>query len=199
MEWSEIWSGATTVFTFGLLLVTGIYAWLTYKLVQASEQQAWEISRPRVVVALQSNQGGQFLLLHIENTGLTGAENLRLSVDRPVRQQFGANNDITAAPIFQDGLKLFQPRLPIRLGLGVAHAYLNEGVDRNQHPLSFTVTAEYSGAGRRLQEVFPIEVEAQLSSTLIDRDYAEEFSRTFPDKFERQMKAVVGALKARKP
>lgn len=195
IDWNAVWLAATPLLTLGLLVVTGVYAYLTYRLVKSSEQQSWEVSRPRLVVALRTNQGGQFLMLHIENIGMTPADELRLALDRPVNQQFGKVKDIRETPILKEGLPSLPPQTRVRIGIGVAHSYLHEDADRQLHPLSFEVTATYKSGDRNISERFPLDVERQLNATLLDQDYLEEFGRNFPEKFSKEMRDLVRELK----
>jgi len=195
-NWSNVWAGATSILTLGLLIVTGIYAWLTHRLAKAGEQQSWEMARPRIVVALGSNQGGQFVFLEIKNIGMTPAEELMLSFDRAVHQQFGGGDDIREVPILKEGVRSYPPGAVVRIGLGIGFSYLEDGVDRDRHPLSFTVTAKYTGGRRVLTEEFPIDIHRQLRATLLDRNYSDDFARTFPDRFSKEMRALASALKS---
>ncbi len=195
MDWAAIWTGATALLTLGLLVATGVYAWLTHCLVKAGEEQSWQIARPRMLVAIRTNQGGQFLIIHIENIGSSAAEDLRLEIDRPLFQQFGSLDDIAQVPIFREGLRALPSRTPIRIGLGVAHQYLNKSANREKHPSSFTITAHYRSGDRELTETFPIDVSRQFDATLVDRDYAEDFYRTFPDQLGKHIKGLATAMK----
>lgn len=197
VNWGTVWSAATVVLTLGLLIATGVYAWLTYRLVNASEQHSWEVSRPRLLIALRANQGGQFFILHIENVGLTSAEEVQLTLDQPVHQQFGRADDIQNVPVFKEGLRSFPPRTPIQIGLGVGFSYLGSEVDRSKHPLSFKVTATYKSGARVITEKFPIDVRQQYDATLLRRDYVEDFARNFPDKMSKDMRELIRLLRDR--
>lgn len=194
VDWQTTWAGAMTFLTFGLLLATWIYAWLTWRLVRASEAQSWEIARPRVLVSLQTTQGGQYMVLQIENLGLLPANDLKIEIDRPLFSQVAGKQDIREIPLFKHGLSSLFPRTRIRIGLGVAFNYLKEDVDRMKHPLAFEIRAHYSSPGKEIFDTFPIDVERQLLRTAVDRDYLDDFGREFPNMFAKHMREIASAI-----
>lgn len=191
------WVAATALATIALLSVTAAYAWATFRLVQAARDQLWEASRPRMLVAARTNQGGQFLLLHIENVGTSPAYNLRIGIDRAVHRDFGRMEDIRDAPLFRNGLRALPPKTPSRFGLGSSFDYLAEDTDRSKHPLSFSVTATYEHNGRIITDTFPIDVEDQFAWSSIERDSLDEFARKFPDEFKRAVRDVVTSIRSK--
>jgi len=196
-EWGSVWTGLTAILTFGLLLATSVYAWLTHRLVIAGERQSWEISRPRLVVALRTNQGGQLVVLHIENIGLTAAEKLQLVIDRPVFQTFGGRSDVREIPIFKQGLAALPPQTQVRIGLGVAFEYFDDALDREKHPLTFSIQASYRAGERLLNETFTLNMRDQLEGTLAETNYVEDFARKFPDQFSKAVQSLARALQGK--
>lgn len=190
MGWSAFWSAASAVAGIGVLAVTAVYAWLTHRLARAAERQIWDSGRARLVVSIGSNQGGQLLLLEIENVGTSSAENLRVEIDRPLHQQLGQNRAVTEAPFFVHGLRALPPKRPVKFALGISFRWLDPNADRTLHPSTFDVTARYKTLGRHICEVFPIDIEQQLSLSAVDRDYLDDFGRTFPEKFEKSVRSV---------
>lgn len=186
----DILTSANSLVSLALLGVTGVYAWLTFRLVKAAEEQSWEVSRARIVVKIATNQGGQLFLLHIENSGRSSAYDLTLAIDRPLHTDLGQKEDIRDRPLFKNGLRSFPPDTTVRFALGVTFQYLNDAKDRSQHPTSFMVSANYRTAGRVMKEDFLIDIHEQFWLSSRDTDYVEEFSRKFPDKFERNMREV---------
>src|SRR5947208_11651912 len=72
-----------------LVFVTAIYAYLTHKMAKASDasvqavrDQSEAMLRPYVTVSPFVRPHTPFLYLRVENSGRTGAENLRLTIDR---------------------------------------------------------------------------------------------------------------------
>ena len=82
---------ATEWLTFGLLLVTGIYAALTYWLARSTAKQVWEINRAILIATLSLHQGGNVLHLVIKNVGRGPARKCRLTVDADVHSTLGGD------------------------------------------------------------------------------------------------------------
>jgi hypothetical protein len=149
-----------------------------------------------MLVAVRTNQGGQFLLVHVENIGVSPARNLRLHIDKALHRNFGAKEDLRDAPFIRDGLRAFPPSTPSRFGLGSSYSYLADDADRSKHPLSFTITATYEHGGRTLSDSFPIDVENQYAWSSVERDNLDEFGKKFPDEFKRAAREMVSALES---
>jgi hypothetical protein len=185
MDGQMLWTATSSLATVALLIVTAAYAWATFQMLNTAKHQMWEASRPRMLIAARTNQGGQFLLIHVENVGVSSAHNLRLEISCPVHQNFGANDSLNDKPLFAQGLRSFPPRTPVCFGLGVAFTYLNDSTDRDLHPSSFDIVARYQHDGRSIQEKFPIDINEQYSYSLVERDSGEDFAKKFPDLFTR--------------
>ena len=190
------WVATTALATVALLTVTAAYAWATFRLVDTARDQLWEASRPRMLVAARTNQGGQFLLIHVENVGASPALNLRLHIDRPVHRNLGKKEDIREIPLFANGLRALPQNTPSRFGLGGSYDYLADKTDRAKHPLSFTINASYEHNGRTIREVFPIDIEDQYSWSSVERDHIDEFGKKFPDVFNRAVRDIVTAMRS---
>lgn len=188
MQESQFWSAASAVAGIGVLIVTAVYAWLTHRLAKVAEKQNWEAGRARVVVSVGSNQGGQLFLLEISNVGLGSAENLKVQVNKPLHQQLEQNKAVTDAPFFTDGLRAFPPSKVVKFALGVSFRWLNPKTDRSLHPLTFDVEVRYRTLGREITETFPIDIEQQYSLSAMERNYLDDFSRTFPEKFQKSVR-----------
>jgi hypothetical protein len=141
-----------------------------------------------MIASVRTNQGGQLFFLEFANVGQSPARDLRVTIDRPVHQQLGANKPVTDAPFFVDGVRSFAPHHSVKFGLGVSFRWLEDETDRALHPVTFDVTLEYKSAGRPIKEAFPIDMENQYALSMMDKDYLEEFARNFPDKFDRSMR-----------
>lgn len=188
MEESDLWSAASAIAGIGVLIVTAIYAWLTHRLAKIAEKQNWESGRARVVVSIGSNQGGQLFLLEILNVGLGSAEDLKVYVNKPLHQQLGQIRAVTEAPFFTEGLRALPPRKAVKFALGVSFRWLNEQTDRSLHPTTFDVEVRYRTLEREITETFPIDIEQQYSLSAVDRDYLDDFGRTFPEKFQKSVR-----------
>ena len=190
MNWSVFWSAASAIAGIGVLIATVVYAWLTHRLAKIAESQAWHSSRARVIASIGTNQGGMLLLLEVQNFGPSVAEDVRVSLSCPVFQLYGTHRPIAEMPLFRQGVRSLPPNKPIRYSLGVSSSWLNEETDREKHPNSFDVTVSYRTLGKYVEEIYCLDIERQYSQSLIMRDYSEEFSRSFPAKFDQSMQKV---------
>ena len=80
---------AIEVLTGLLVIITGFYAWVTYKMLTALQQQAEAVTRPYLTINVFSEPKDVLFYLRIANTGRTGASNVRLTLDRDF-YQFGS-------------------------------------------------------------------------------------------------------------
>ena len=194
MNWATFWSAASAVAAIGVLLITLVYVWLTCRLAKAAEAQIWQASRAAIVASVTTNQGGQLFLLHIANVGSSPAQNLRVSVNQPLHAQLSHNKPITDAPFFRNGVTSFPPQHSVKFALGVAFRWLDPTTDRTIHPVVFDISVEYETHGRLIRDTFSIDMESLYSLSAVDKDYLEEFGRTFPDKFERSIQNITRSI-----
>jgi hypothetical protein len=192
----EFWQAVSALSSIILIAITGVYAYLTHRLVRAAEEQAWEANRAHVIAKISTNQGGQLLLLHFENIGKAAAKNLSVKLDKPVHKRLGSKDDLREMPFIKSGLSYFPPGTPVKYSIAASHQWLGETVDRSLHPKNFVVELEYSTLGRLVNESVKIDVVDQLFMSAIDRDYIDDFGRQFPDKFSKGIDSVVRKLDA---
>lgn len=75
--------------TLALVVITGLYAWATFRILRANEavvaamkEQTETQLRPYLIVSAAPRIGTTLMCLHIENAGRSVAENIRLKMDR---------------------------------------------------------------------------------------------------------------------
>jgi hypothetical protein len=124
------------------------------------------------------------LQLVIDNLGGSPASDMKLTLDRPVRQNWGEELDIAQFPAFQNTIPSFSPHSPMTFSFGITHLYLNDNNNRKKHPLTFLVKARYRYSGQNFEESFPIDVYSQVHSTARKIDHLEEFAKRFPTQFD---------------
>lgn len=181
-----LWSSLTTITTIILVIITGIYAWLTYRLSKTAERQLAESTRPNVLVSLETSQGGQLLELCLSNVGLCRAERVEARLDKQVYSQISINETVNSAGIFSKTIPFMPSGQKIRVALGTT-AYVWQNTDRIKHPLSFSVSVKYYNAEKCYEDSFDFDLEAQTRMTLLDINYPDEFARNFPKIFEKRM------------
>ncbi|MEQ8744165.1 hypothetical protein [Parasphingorhabdus sp.] len=191
----EFWQAVSAVSSIILIVITGIYAYLTFRMVRNSEEQLWQSTRA-LVVAKVTVQQGALLILKFENLGPTNAESFTVDIDRPIIKTIGQKNDIRELPFFKNGLSTFPPNAPIAFSIGLTHEWLNENTDREMHPASFSIKLTYATGGRKISETIELNIVDQLYYSSVQRDYIEDFGRTFPDKFNTKMDKIAKQLDA---
>ena len=166
------------VLTGLLVVITGFYAWATYRILKANEsvvgemqRQTEQINRPYVQVALTHPRGNPIMKLLIKNTGRTPAERLSLAMDKDFFQ-FGENNpanNIRNFTAFTDRIDALAPGQELEFYLGVAHKIFADNADRQLLPLQFKVTAQYSFGDKTVTEENAMDLRPLLNTSL-DRD-----------------------------
>ncbi len=151
------WSEFTTII---LVLITGVYAYFTFRMMKASEKaviktkesidaiskQTEALLRPYIDFKLK-RYPNHLIYLHIKNTGKTNAENLKFEIDKDFHP-FGLRQkeSIKNALLFYDEINSFSPGTEITIGL----VDIGEiGKIEDISPSKFNITATYCWAGRK--------------------------------------------------
>jgi hypothetical protein len=182
----SFWDALASISTFALLIVTGVYAYLTHKIAQATEENSWQVNRAIVSARLNVSQRA-LLGLVFENLGKTPATDLKIKLNHPVFQMINDKKDISEVPMIKNGLENFPPNFPVEIYLGTTFEWLNKEANRERFPTTFKITITYKTFGRILEETVIIEVINQLDSMGAPPDSADNFFRTFPDKHIRSL------------
>jgi hypothetical protein len=152
--------------TAALVIITGFYAWATYKILKANEkvveamhEQAEAMTRPYVAVTALLEFDNPIFYLRIANTGKTAATDLKLSMDKPFSR-------LTEKSAFKEIIKSLPPGAEIVFMLAQSFVIFAENADSNVTPSCFTVTAEYSFGGKRVVEDNIIDLKAYLGANI---------------------------------
>ncbi|WP_180980432.1 hypothetical protein [Vibrio diazotrophicus] len=137
------------ILTAILVVVTGIYAYLTYKMsnmsersVQMMKEQTEAMSRPYLVVQPIVRPHTPFLYLKIYNSGKTPALNVKLELDKDFYQFDEADKNLREASVFSSTFDSFAPNQELFFALG--QGWLIFGESKHSMPEQFVVTASYS-------------------------------------------------------
>jgi len=174
-----ILEGLTTI----LVIITGFYAWSTYRILKANERvvevmndQAEAITRPYISVTSFLEPDNPIFYLRITNTGKTPANNLKLSLDRPI-YIFGQNkeeNNLASYPAFNQTIASFHPGTEIVFHLAPSFTIFGEKTNENVLPKSFTVLAEYSYGNKTVKENNIIDIQAYFNSNMPHNPYVRK-------------------------
>ena len=162
IEWN-----ATDTLTAALVVITGIYAYLTYGIMKATrrsvdamQQQTEALSRPYVTVAPLTVPGSHVLFLRIANTGKTAAERVRLELDRPFYRDGEAEEakNLAVFSAFTQEIASFAPGAELIFWLALSSVVFADGADEARTPLVFKVTATYGYSERTVTEVTEVDL-----------------------------------------
>lgn len=166
---------AIEILTATLVLITAFYAWATFKILHANErvvevmhEQAIAASRPYVVVAPVLELDNPIFYLRISNLGRTAATNLRLTIDKSFHK-FGEDSkerDLATFTAFNQPIDSFPPGAAITFSLAQGFKIFEGGVENPKLPHTFSVTAEYEFADKRVREVNRIDLRPYLSADI---------------------------------
>ena len=169
-----------------LVLVTGFYAWATFRILKANERvvdvmkkQNDAMVRPYITITTFVHPRHPLIYLKIINTGKTAAENLRLEIDRPF-YQFGQGreeNNIANFPAFQKPIDCFPPGTSLCFDLAQGFIIFGKDANPNITPTKFSIKAIYSYAEKTVEEVTNIDLQPYLNSKREPDSLIEELEK----------------------
>lgn len=156
-----------------LVLVTGIYAWVTYRILKANErvveamrEQSEAVYRPYVIVTPFLEPDNPIFYLRIANLGKTAATDLRLALDRSFFR-FGERserNDLASFAAFNHPIDSLPPDSEMVFSLAQSFVVFAEGADPTTCPTTFTVTARYKFGARHVEERHIIDLKPYVNA-----------------------------------
>jgi hypothetical protein len=170
-----------------LAFITAIYAYLTFRMAEASEasvkmmrDQSEAMSRPYVTVAPFIRPHTTLLYLRVSNIGKTAAHNLRLSLDRDFFQ-FGEVNrpdrNIKTISAFSTSIDSFAPGMELIFGLAQGSIIFGDGARTGACPTQFSITATYEYLGKSVTEVSHVDLRPYIGSEGERDPVVEELER----------------------
>lgn len=156
----------TDVLTGLLVIITGFYAWVTYKIMVVNQstlssiqQQVEAALRPYVTINVFTEPDGVLFYLRIANTGRSGADNVRLTLDRDF-YQYGQTDQpsLREATVFQQPIQQLPPGSELIFGLAQGFVVLGEKANPDVTPPVFSVNAKYSYGGKEVSETTTIDL-----------------------------------------
>ncbi|MGA7561621.1 MAG: hypothetical protein WBW55_00245 [Desulfobaccales bacterium] len=149
------------VLTGILVIITGSYAWATYKILRANEkvveemkEQSEAIMRPYIRIAPYVVPGTPLLGIRIANTGQSPAQNLTLRMNKDF-YKFGEHQDgknIARFKAFCETIDMFSAGAELIFDLAQGFKIFAEDADPNLMPRLFTITATYQFFGKKVIE-----------------------------------------------
>lgn len=158
-----------------LVLITGFYAWATYRMLRANEkviavmkEQSEAMTRPYVNAFPVLEADNPIFYLRIKNTGKTAAQNLKLSIDKSFFK-FGEErkeNNLSEHRAFKDVITSFHPGSEIDFSLAQGFVVFGDKANEETMPTEFTVVAEYSYDGKTVKETSIIDLRPYLGANI---------------------------------
>lgn len=158
-----------------LVIITGTYAWATFKILKANEnvvnamrEESLAIRRPYIIVAPVLEYDNPVFYLRITNTGKTSAENLKLSIDKSFFR-FGnkkKDNDLATFSAFNNTIDSFPPGAEIIFSLAQAFKVFKNNNEDSNLPQTFIVKASYEYSGLMFDEENRIDLRPYINADI---------------------------------
>jgi len=163
-----------TFLTGILAIITGFYAWVTYKIlltnqlvVEEMKEQAEAFRRPYITITPYVVSGTPIIGLRIANTGQSPARSLKLNIDRDF-YKFGEHQEeknIARFTAFTETIDMFAPGAELIFDLAQGFKIFAPDADPKLLPKVFTITATYDFFGKKVTEKNTIDLVPFLAST----------------------------------
>ena len=170
------------ILTAILVVVTGIYAYLTHKMsnmsersVQMMKEQTEAMSRPYLVIQPFVRPHTPFLYLKIYNSGKTPALKVKLELDKDFYQFDESDKNLKEASIFSSTFDSFAPNQELFFALG--QGWVIFGDSKNALPEQFVVTATYSYMDKEVVEKSHIDLRSFAQSEGEKNPIVEELEK----------------------
>jgi hypothetical protein len=128
--------------------------------VEQMKAQQQNMLRPYIVISPVVMSGTGMFLLRIKNSGISAAQNLRLSIDRNF-YQFGMRDnekDLKCFTVFNKPIDTFAPGAEIMFHLGLGKDIFAPSADPNPTPTTFSISAQYCFLDRDFSETSIIDL-----------------------------------------
>jgi hypothetical protein len=170
-----------------LVIVSAIYAYLTFRMAKASEasveavkQQSEAMLRPYISVSPFIRPHALFLYLRVANTGRTGAQNLRLTIDRDFFQWGEAgkpDKNLRNQNAFSLPIDSLPPGAELLFALGQGWVLFGEKANSAATPVQFSITATYEFFGKKVEEINRIDLRPYVGTHGEHDPVVEELER----------------------
>ena len=147
--------------TVVLVVITGFYAWATFRILRANEKvvsvmekQAVAMGRPYVTVTPFVLPETPLISLKIANTGQSAATNLRLVIDRDFYKfaEKHESKNIANFKAFREPIEMLAPGAELTFDLAQGFKIFSQDADPDVVPSAFTITASYEFSGMKVEE-----------------------------------------------
>ncbi|MFC1643659.1 hypothetical protein ACFL1F_01090 [Chlamydiota bacterium] len=176
----------TVILTAILVVITGVYVWLTFRILKANEKtvvfmrdQSESLTRPYVNISVVIYPQNSLFYLKIANTGRSTAEKLRMKIGKDF-YQYGMNQEnrnLRKFSAFSEEIDSFHPGAEMQFGLAQGFVLFGDEADLNLTPTRFEIETEYIGNGKKYYEIIPIDLSPYSKSILPHDPYVDQLSK----------------------
>ncbi|MEE2951066.1 hypothetical protein SAMN06297251_110102 [Fulvimarina manganoxydans] len=163
----------TNLISLLLLIATGVYVYLTWRIAQSNTQILKETQRafiedraPYITVRITVTQSS-LLNLEIQNIGRSPAKNLKLSLDRDFYQfgKFQESKNIRMRHAFQNEIPQLAPGECLRFALSQGFNLDKFHESRALTPKIFCIKAEYDYNGNRRTSEHTVDLNSLMGNS----------------------------------
>ncbi|MCG3114929.1 MAG: helix-hairpin-helix domain-containing protein [Candidatus Manganitrophus sp. SA1] len=162
------------ILTAILVVITGVYAYLTHRIVK--EMQITREADLRPYLDVDAVAISFMFHLIIKNNGKTAAQQVRFKFDKSIENIW--KEKVDQLPLFKDGIDFLAPGKQYSIALGPTHFWLGKDVDKAKHPSIFTVYVEYSYLGlKKFQEKSVINLETYMHTEAYENEVVKSIKK----------------------
>jgi len=161
-----------------LVLITGFYAWVTFRILKENERvvevmrkQSESLVRPYITVTPFIEKNSPTFILSIKNTGKMPAVKLRLKLDKDFYSFGDEKQNIAEFPAFLNIIDSFAPNEELLFSLDIGTQLFKE--DEYMNPKQFTVTAIYSFGETQVEEGHAVDLRSYWQANIPSDAYAK--------------------------
>lgn len=170
--------------TAALIVITAVYAYLTYRISVANEKsvaainfQTESILRPYVVVEAYFRPNTAIINLRIKNHGKSGAENITMEIDRDFFQLGDAKRNLKSLSAFNSKIDLLAPQSELLFTLASAQEIFSESSNESLLPKKFSIKTSYSFGSKTITENHNIDLNPFLGASTGKDSLIEEIAK----------------------
>jgi hypothetical protein len=174
------------ILTALLVVITGFYAWVTFRILRANEavvqamrDQLEAQSRPYVHPSLFIVPGTNIFGLRVKNTGKTAASNLRLSIDKDfflLAKKEDAQN-LRKMNAFSKPIASFPPDAEIEFWVAQSPHIFDADADQAIVPHVFTVQSDYDFFEKSVSEKTTLDFHPFLNTNIPHSEVVNELAK----------------------
>lgn len=177
---------ATDWITLSLVLITAVYAYVTFRILRANEALVVQMkrqldaeARPYVTVSLRNRMETQLIYLVVKNTGRMSAENLRLTLDDDFYQdgKVRQGRNMREWSAFSTVIEGFPPSAELQFLLGSGPELLEDAPPVKIARPTIKIGASYSATGQRFDESTIVDLRPFAMSSVPHDPVVEELAR----------------------